>query len=111
MKNYILIALASFFSIAINAQEKPKNKEIVEVNGQCGMCKKRIEKAALSVKGVRAAEWSVDNKQLELFLNPKKVDVLEVEKAIAKVGHDTKHVKATEEEYNSLHSCCKYERK
>lgn len=110
MKNYIFIALAGIFSIGISAQEKPKNKEVIEVNGKCGMCKKRIEKAALTVKGVRAAEWSSESKQLELFLNPKKADVLEVEKAIAKVGHDTKRVKATEEEYESLHGCCKYER-
>lgn len=110
MKNFIFIALAGVFSLAVSAQEKPKNKEIIEVNGKCGMCKKRIEKAALTVKGVRAADWSIENKQLELFLNPKKVDVLEVEKAVAKIGHDTERVKATEEEYNSLHGCCKYDR-
>jgi hypothetical protein len=30
--------------------------------------------------------------------------------AIAKVGHDTKEVKATQADYDNLHTCCKYER-
>lgn len=111
MKKFIFIALAAIFSSTLHAQDSDKSKQIIQVNGQCGMCKKRIEKAALSVKGVRAADWSIKEKQLELYTNPKKVDLLEVEKAIAKIGHDTKNIKATEEDYNNLHSCCKYERK
>jgi hypothetical protein len=35
---------------------------------------------------------------------------LDVKKAVAKVGHDTDEVKATDEEYDNLHGCCKYER-
>ena len=34
-----------------------------------------------------------------------------VKKAIAKVGHDTDEVKATDEDYEKLHGCCMYERK
>jgi len=30
---------------------------------------------------------------------------------LAKVGHDTDEVKATDEVYENLHHCCKYERK
>lgn len=104
------MALVCLFSVAVNAQEKPKSKAIIEVNGKCGMCKKRIEKAALGVKGVRSATWSSESKELELYLNPKKATALEVEKAIANIGHDTEHVKATDEAYEGLHACCKYDR-
>jgi delta 1-pyrroline-5-carboxylate dehydrogenase len=31
-----------------------------------------------------------------------------VEKAIAKAGHDTKDIKATDEQYAKIHGCCKY---
>ena len=34
-----------------------------------------------------------------------------IQKAIASVGHDTELYSAKEEDYNNLHSCCKYERK
>ena len=39
-----------------------------------------------------------------------KASLLDVKKAVAKVGHDTDEVKATDEEYDNLHGCCKYER-
>ena len=102
-----------FVSLSTQAQEK-KNKNAkytVEVNGNCDMCKKRIEKASLSVKGVKSAVWDVDSHQLSLILNEQKCTVLDVKKAIAKVGHDTEDVKATNSDFENLHQCCQYERK
>ena len=92
--------------------KKNKNaKHDVEVNGNCDMCKKRIENAAYSVKGVKSAEYHLDDHTLHLIINEEKCSVLQVEKAIANVGHDTKSVKATEEVYAKHHSCCQYERR
>lgn len=113
MKRIILILLVSFIGITVQAQEK-KNKNAkyeVAVNGNCDMCKKRIEKAALSVKGVKSATWHIDHQDLHLILDENKCTVEQVEQAIAKVGHDTEKVKATDEAYNNLHGCCLYERK
>jgi hypothetical protein len=36
---------------------------------------------------------------------------LDVKKAIAKAGHDSDEVKATDADYDKLHGCCQYERK
>ncbi len=77
------------------------------VDGVCGMCEERIEKAA-KIKGVSSAEWDVDSHILTLTYNPKKVELIKVHKAIAGVGHDTKLVKATDEVYDNIHGCCKY---
>lgn len=102
-----------FITFSSQAQEK-KNKNAkytIEVNGNCDICKKRIEKAAFSVVGVKLAIWNVETHQLELILNEEKCSVLEVEKALAKAGHDTDDVKATDEDYKKLHMCCQYERK
>lgn len=100
-----LLTTASLF-----AQEKEQPKQVIAVKGQCEMCKKRIEKAALEVKGVRSVDWSIADKQLTVYLNPKKTTGKEVQEAVAKVGHDTEAIKATDAAYNGLHSCCKYER-
>ncbi|MDR0229343.1 MAG: heavy-metal-associated domain-containing protein [Flavobacteriaceae bacterium] len=108
MKKLIIATFALALSLTSNAQEKGKNT--IEVKGNCEMCKKRIEKAALTVKGVRSIDWSADKQSMDLFINTKKTSVLEVEKAIAKAGHDTANVKATKEDYDNLHSCCQYER-
>lgn len=105
--------MISLLGISVQAQEK-KNKNAkhnIEVNGNCDMCKKRIEKAALSVKGVKSAMWHADHQDLHLVLDENKTTLNEVHEAIAKVGHDTEKVKATDEAYNNLHGCCQFERK
>lgn len=112
MKNIILVLLVSFLGFSTQAQEK-KNKNaryVTEVNGDCEQCQKRIQKAAFSVHGVKSADWSIATHQLTLILNEEKCTSSEVKKAIAKVGHDTDEVKATKEDYDNLHSCCKYQR-
>lgn len=112
MKNLFIAITMFLVAFSSQAQEK-KNKNAkytFEVNGNCDQCKKRIEKAAYSVAGVKSADWSIDNHQLSLILNEEKSSALNVKNAIAKVGHDTDEVKATDEVYNNLHSCCLYER-
>jgi copper chaperone CopZ len=112
MKNLFIAITMFLVAFSIQAQEK-KNKNAkyaFEVNGNCEQCKKRIEKAAYSVAGVKSADWSIDNHQLSLILNEEKSAALDVKNAIAKVGHDTDEVKASDEVYNNLHSCCLYER-
>ena len=102
-----------FVTLSTQAQEKKdKNaKHDVAVSGNCDLCKKRIGKAAYSVKGVKSADWHADDQTLHLIINEEKCSTLDVEKAVAKVGHDTDEVKATDEDYNKLHACCNYERK
>ncbi len=113
MKNIVIGLLLMLVSFTAQAQEKKsKNaKYSIEVNGNCEMCKKRIEKAAFSVSGVKSAEWHIDDHQLHLIINEEKCSLIEIKKALAKVGHDTDEVKATDEDYQKLHGCCMYERK
>lgn len=110
MKKSFLIASAVLLSALGWSQDRPKGNETIQVKGNCEMCKKRIEKAALAVKGVRSADWSTENRNLQLYLNPKKADLKKVEEAIAKTGHDTQNIKASDESYKNLHSCCQYDR-
>ena len=112
MKNIILGMMLLFVTLSTQAQEKKKKnaKYDIEVNGNCEMCKKRIEKAAYGVPGVKTASWDVSSHQLSVILNEEKCSPSDLNKAIAKAGHDTKEVKATQVDYDNLHSCCKYER-
>src|SRR5690554_4241095 len=116
MKKLILILVVAFAGITTQAQEKKvqKNKNAkydIEVNGNCEMCKKRIEKAAYSVKGVKSAQWHQDHQDMHIILDENKATIDEVHQAIANVGHDTDKVKADDETYEKLHHCCMYERK
>ncbi|MEO8515744.1 MAG: cation transporter [Flavobacterium sp.] len=112
MKNLIIVFLITFAGFSAQAQDKNKNaKYTFEVNGNCEQCQKRIQKAALSVPGVKSASWNVETHQLSLILNEEKCSLMDVEKAVAKAGHDNDKVKATDGAYEGLHSCCKYDRK
>ena len=113
MKNLLLVFLA-VVGIAFNSnaqEQKKKNaKHDIEVRGNCDMCKKRIEKAAFGVKGVKSAEWHADDQTLHVIIDENKTSTKAISEAVAKVGHDTGEVRATDEDYATLHNCCVYER-
>jgi len=113
----IIITLAIFlvgFSVQSQEVKKDKNAKVaMKVDGICGMCKKRIETAALKTKGVKFAIWSVETHQLNLIMDERKTDVETVQSNILKVGHDIlleddKKIVAKNEAYESVHPCCKY---
>ncbi len=114
IKNIILVVLIAFTWFTANAQEVKKKKTAkveFHVDGNCDMCKKRIEKAAMATKGVKSADWHADCGTLYLMINEQKADILTIQKAIASVGHDNDGAKASDKNYNNLHGCCQYERK
>lgn len=120
MKTLKYLGIVIMLSIAgtgiLTAQHHNHNKaastktETFKVYGNCESCKARIEKAA-KIEGVFKAEWNKDTKLLTLVFDPTKAKSDDVQKKIAAVGHDTEKYKADDKTYNSLPSCCKYDRK
>ncbi len=116
MKNIILTISIFLVAFTMQSQETKKDKNakvVMKVDGICGMCKKRIETAALKTKGVKFAIWSTKTHQLNLIMDERKTDVAAVQKNILAVGHDIllkddKKLEAKLEAYNSVHPCCKY---
>lgn len=80
----------------------------IKVSGNCEMCKDRIETAARSVAGVTQAEWSAETKQLHVSFDKGKTNIDNIQKAIAKAGHDTEKYKAPDDVYKALPECCLY---
>lgn len=101
-----------FITLGVKAQNvegKNKNcKAAVMVDGNCEMCKARIEKSALKTKGVKYAFWDVNSKVLRLIYNQKKTSLEEIQQAVLEVGHDVDSIKAPLEVYKQLHVCCQY---
>ncbi|GIM61617.1 metal transporter [Capnocytophaga canis] len=114
MRNILFLITSLLCLTLVNAQETKeinKNKKAeFPVGGNCQMCKKRIEKAAYSVKGVKSADWNVDSGNMKIVIDERKCSVEDVQKAIAKIGHDAGKIKADEKTYEKLHHCCLYER-
>ena len=103
---FLLSAALISFSFAGISQEKA---ESFKVSGECGMCQNKIEKAAKNA-GASFASWDTESKELKVKYDSKKTDKTRIQQAIATVGYDTPEFKATQEAYDKLHGCCKYER-
>ena len=106
MKNLITVLVLLITTVTFSQN---KNTRVsFEVNGVCNMCKARIEKACIKTKGVKTAVWDVDTHELKVVFDERKTNVNTIEKNVAAAGHDTEHVKATDEAYNAISACCKY---
>lgn len=107
---YLLIILfLGLFLSPVFGQVKSKGNETAEftVKGLCGMCKERIENAAL-IKGVKLAEWNKETDILKVVYNPQKVKLDDIHASVAAAGHDTDKVKADDQVYKKLPRCCAY---
>lgn len=107
MKTTIATLICVFTLCLGFAQEKNK-KLAFEVNGKCEMCKMRIEKAALGVPGVKFADWNIPSHELNLVIDERKTNSMEVKMVLAEAGHDSKELKANQAAYDKIHACCKY---
>jgi copper chaperone CopZ len=103
----LLMGALTILSVDVFAQSKA---ESFKVFGNCGMCKKRIEKAAQS-EGVASAEWNKDTKMLTVVYDSVKISNDQIQKNVASVGHDTEKMSAEDKVYEKLPGCCLYERK
>ena len=87
------------------------NETSFGVKGNCGMCKKTIETAALSLSGVINADWDKQTKQIKLIYDPQIVDLMSIHQAIANSGYGTELVENNMDSYDNLPLCCKYDPK
>ena len=116
LKFMITAVLAVIWGMNSFAQSHDHSKmtssktETIKVYGNCDLCKARIERAA-KLDGVSKVEWNSKTKLLSLVYNPSMVSSDAVLKKIAAAGHDSERFKADDKVYNSLVSCCRYERK
>lgn len=107
---YFLITILAIMPNLHFALATDIKTDTVEVSGNCGMCEKRIL-SAVTVKGVKSAQWDADTQQLVIKYDVEKISLDDIEKRIAKAGHDTPNHKADNATYEALHGCCQYPRK
>jgi copper chaperone CopZ len=79
------------------------------VRGNCGMCKRTIEKAVNNIEGIANVNWDKNKKKIDVSFNKAKTNEMAIHKAIAASGYDTDKVLGSEESYKGLPGCCKYD--
>jgi len=102
-----LVTLFLFATVSVFAGIKT---EKIKVNGNCDMCKARIEKAAAALDGVNSATWDKESKVLKVKFNSQKVSNQQIQTAVAMAGHDTQLFSASDKKYAELPGCCQYQR-
>lgn len=117
----LVLIFAALFTFGLQAQSgmvrktaktaavQSEKTETFLVLGNCGMCQRIIEKAALGA-GAAKANWDVDTDQLTVVFDPAKTSADTIQKAVAQSGYDNAGYKAPDAVYNDLHGCCKYDR-
>ncbi len=105
----IILTTTLFALTACSAQMKHARTVSVHVNGDCGMCETRIEKAAL-VKGEAEADWDVDTKTARITYDSTRTTLDAVLQRIAQAGYDSEKYLAPDAAYAALPGCCQYER-
>ncbi len=99
-------------AITLNACSTPipnAKTATYKVSGNCGMCQKTIEAAALK-KGEAKAAWDKDTKIAKLTFDSIKTDADAVLKRIAYAGYDNEKYLAPDDAYGKLAECCQYDR-
>lgn len=107
--NIYAALIFSIFTTNLSFAQSSVTKESIKVSGNCGMCKRTIEKSAKSA-GATSADWNMETKVLSVSYNSSNVNSEKIQKAIATSGYDTQNFQADDKAYNNLHGCCKYQR-
>lgn len=110
MKRIAFLVFAAMMLLGVQNSFAGTKTEKIKVNGNCDMCKDRIEKTVKAVDGVSTADWNKKTKVLQITFDDSKTNVQQIEKLVARAGHDTELYKADDETYKNLPACCHYDR-
>lgn len=105
---YLIILLLTLASCGRKISGSTKT-EVFHVSGNCGMCKKTIEKS-LKVKGVIDADWNKKTKMLSVSYDTSIITLDQIKRNVSLAGYDNDAYRADDATYNKLHSCCQYDR-
>jgi copper chaperone CopZ len=104
-----ILTLATIASCTAQSQIQNPKTETVHIFGNCSMCKKTIEKAALK-SGEAIVKWDKSTKMAEITFDAAKTNTDAILQRIAEAGYDSDKFRATDDVYANLPECCQYER-
>jgi copper chaperone CopZ len=105
MKNLIILIL--LFSINSISLAQSIVEKTFKVNGNCSMCKERIE-TVLDTKGIKAAKWNANSQELFVAFNSNKISEDEIVKLVLSLGHKINGIEPDSMIYSRLPKCCQY---
>lgn len=110
IKKVLMVMTLLLSGVMLNAQIKNPKTETVKIYGNCGMCKKTIEKAG-NKKDEAMVNWNKDTKIATITYDSTKTNQDEIVKRISMAGYESDKFTAPDAAYKNLPGCCQYERK
>ncbi len=110
MSSLGLIAVFILLSIGSTAAQSSIVTDTLVVNGDCNMCKKKIETVCFGLKGMKTANWDDEALKLIVSYDSKKTNADAILKRIALIGYDNQNYRADDKAYYKLEECCQYDR-
>ena len=110
MKKIPIVLLCAVALLLMSNSSAKKKKATFTVYGICQMCETIIEGTLAETEGVIWADWELETKLLTVKYTPSVISLVEIKQKLASAGYDSDDVRATDEAYEALHACCKYER-
>lgn len=110
MKSLVFVSVAVAFSLGLSVQASAlgMRTDTLNVSGNCGMCKKRIESPFKDRTGVESAKWDKKTKKFVVTYDDAVIKREEIQDLVVKQGYDTDGTIAADDVYNALPNCCKY---
>ncbi|HRQ52171.1 MAG TPA: heavy-metal-associated domain-containing protein [Agriterribacter sp.] len=109
MKKFaLLVTLFCGMAWGATAQaKKPVTVKIATPTVQCEQCKKNIENYMKHEYGITRVNVNYKRKETTVTYLPDRTNIENVKTGIANVGYDADDVKANEDSYKKLPTCCK----
>lgn len=105
----MIISILSIVIISCEAQINNAKTDTVKIYGNCGKCKRTIEKAG-NMDGIAEVRWNKDTKMASITYDTTVTTIDKIIQRIANTGYDSDAYTAPDKAYHNLHSCCQYER-
>lgn len=103
----VLLSFTGLSQESAKQQPTPLTSTFI-VYGNCGKCKKNIERPFKEMHGVEKATWDKKTKQFTITYDPNVLTERRIKEIIAEQGYDSDDVKASDEAYAKLPKCCRY---
>ena len=89
------------------AQESRTSTAIIKTSAECNSCKVRLEDKLNYTSGIKFAELTLEDKNLTVKFNPKKISLDKIRKIVSQTGYDADRITANPESVKNLPACCR----
>ena len=108
-KHLISILILLFISFQLQAQQAENNKIkhqksvtiVIQTNGHCESCKKKIENGLAYEKGIKDVEYDLSTAKVKVIYNPQKTNPQNIRQTINNLGYHADELKISKDKMDS----------